>query len=426
MIKTPGKSLKWHCRRGLNVIWESLSSFIAGEAQLRAASLTYFTLFAIVPVFALLFGVAKGFELDIWLKRELTERMSEHNEILKWICNFADTTLQETRGGVVAGIGALILCWSVVKMIGNIEGAVNRVWHVQKNRTIFRKFTDYLSFLVIVPVLLLAASSATVFVSGYLRNLSETNTLISWSRPIIEFGLLCVPYLIVWMLFTFIYIFLPNTRVRFDAALFGGVIAGTICQLLQGGYIFVQIALSRYNVIYGSFSALPLFLIWIYLNWLILLFGVSLSFFYQTFDFESKQARDCERTKSDKRLLALLISAVICRNFAGHKEPPSISDLAGELNLSHTMTGELTGKLLHCGVIVSVAGGEYDQARYLPALPLAEMTVVNVLLHYDELRLAEESAVTSAKVSKVTGVMEDLCKAFTTTQADIPVQKLLD
>ena len=114
-------NLAWHFRRSVHILIESLPTFGATEGQLRASALTYYTLFAIVPVFALLFGVAKGFELDHWLKVELSRRFSEHGEILNWIYNFADTTLREAKGGLVAGIGALILCWSVVKMIGNIE-----------------------------------------------------------------------------------------------------------------------------------------------------------------------------------------------------------------------------------------------------------------------------------------------------------------
>ena len=124
-------NLMWHFRRCVNILAESIFKFGASEGQLRASALTYYTLFAIVPVFALVFGVAKGFDLDKWLKQELTEKLSEHGEILNWIYNFADTTLRETKGGLVAGIGALILCWSVVKMIGNIESAFNRVWQVK-------------------------------------------------------------------------------------------------------------------------------------------------------------------------------------------------------------------------------------------------------------------------------------------------------
>ncbi len=374
----------WHCRRNLNILIESIPTFTAAEGQLRASALTFYTLFAIVPMFALFFGVAKGFGLDQKMRTEMLLRFSEHREILNRLLAFADTTLRETKGELVAGIGALVLCWSVVKMIGNIELAFNRVWKVPKPRTIFRKFTDYLSFLIIVPVMLAAAGSATVLVSRMLRELAEKNTLVSYSRPLIEFGIQCVPYLLVWMLFTFIYSFLPNTRVKFKAALFGGVVSGTISLVLQMGYVFVQMALSRYNVIYGSFSALPLFLIWMYLNWLIVLFGVTLCYLYQHFDYDSKRARDCDRTPADKRMLALMISAEITREFAEDREPSTVVELSHKLDISETLANELLYKLTQCQVLCQIAGAEYDNPTYRPGMPLEKMNVVNVLQKYDQ------------------------------------------
>lgn len=414
----------WHCRRSLNILIESASEFSAAEGQLRASALTYYTLFAIVPVFALLFGVAKGFDIDQWLKREMTERLSEHSEILNWLYNFADTTLREARGGLVAGIGALILCWSVVKMLGNIESALNRVWHVKKSRTIFRKFTDYLSFLVIAPVLLLAASSATVLAARYLRELAEKNMLMSYSRPVIEFGIQCIPYLLVWVLFTFIYIFLPNTRVNFAAALFGGVIAGSLYQVLQGGYIYVQMALARYNVIYGSFSALPLFLIWMYLNWLLLLFGVILSYLYQNFDYDSKQARDSERTAADKRVLALMIAAEIAGEFAGGKAAATAEFIVGKIGISNTLTSELLNKLLQSNIIVAINSSEYDSPGYVPALPLEQMTIAEVMKRYDD--IAEVNGAIAGKSVLAQNIMRSISKLESSIHNSDGNRKLID
>ncbi len=418
---------KWHIRRCLHIVLESVKLFINGEGQLWASALTYYTLFAIVPVFALLFGVAKGFELDQWLRDELTANMSEHGEIWRWIFNFADTTLRETKGGIVAGIGALILCWSVVKMIGNIEEAFNRVWQVKKSRTIYRKFTDYLSFLVIAPVLLLAASSASMMVSKAVHDFMDKNEVLSYSLPLVELLLRGIPYLLVWVLFTFIYIFLPNTRVNLSAAIFGGVIAGSIYQILQAGYIFVQMALSRYNVIYGSFSALPLFLIWMYLNWLVMIFGVRLSYLYQNFDFESKCARDSDRSESDKRLIALMLTAAIADDFANDRGIPTAAELSSRLGISRTMTGELLAKLLRQKIITVVADNEFDLPRYLPALPLAKLTVVNVLERYDDFqdsvheRLAENLPELSGRTSQA---ISELKAAMRESNGNVPLAGL--
>lgn len=376
-------SFKWHCKRTLRIMLQAVMDFTHSEGQLRASALTYYTLFAIVPVLALLFGVAKGFELEVWLKNSMLARSPQHNDMYVWLFSFAERTLEQTRGGVVAGVGALMLCWSVIKMIGNIEKAVNAIWHVKKARTLFRKFTDYLSFLIIVPILLLATSSATFMVSGMLEKFANSNQLLTFSRPIIEFGIRCMPYLVAWILFTFICIFLPNTRVRFRAALFGGVISGTIYQLLQAGYFFIQIALARYNVIYGSFSALPLFLIWTYLNWIVVLFGITLSSLYQNYDYESDLAGDAGRSPGEKRLIALLFAAMITKDFADGKPPVSSDTLVKRTNMSPTLIKELLGTLEQNKIIAALADNEYENVRYIPAMPLEKMTLFNVLEHYD-------------------------------------------
>lgn len=426
MSRENKKDMVWQFRRCLNILIESLPTFGASEGQLRASALTYYTLFAIVPVVALVFGVAKGFGLDQWLKHDLTLKLRAHGEILSWIYNFADTTLRETKGGLVAGVGALILCWSVVKMIGNIESAFNRVWKVKKSRTIFRKFTDYLSFLVIAPVLLLAASSATVIVSKILRKMTEEHCLLSFSRPLVELGIQCVPFVLAWMLFTFIYIFLPNTRVKFTAALFGGVIAGSIYQIIQCGYIFVQMALARYNVIYGSFSALPLFLIWMQLNWLIMLFGVTLSYLYQNFDYESKCRKDNERTEAEKRLLALTIAAVVTDEFACEHPAPTGEEIAKKLQMSRTLTNELLNRLSLQNVITTVNTAEYETAHYVPALPVSKMTVLTVLERYDDIaRPLPESGENIKLPAKVVSTITELKKAMASNPANTSVIELL-
>ena len=228
------------------------------------------------------------------------------------------------------------------------------------------------------------------------------------------------------MLFTFIYVFLPNTRVRFAAALFGGVIAGSLYQIVQCGYIFVQMALSRYNVIYGSFSALPLFLIWMQLNWLIMLFGVTLSYLYQNFDYESKCLKDNERTEADKRLLALAIAAVITGEFADGRKAVTVDKIAERLQLSRTLTNEILTRLSANDVITTVSPGEYETPGYVPALPITKMTVVTVLERYDDISLPDpELCQRIAVSSQAANVIAELKKAMAENPANTSVVELL-
>ena len=407
------KPVKWHFNRCFRIIVQAVRSFTVADGQLRAAALTFYTMFVMVPVLALLFGVAKGFELEIWLKNSMLEKAPQHSEVLNWLFSFAERTLQHTRGGLVAGVGALMLCWSVIKMVSNIENAVNGVWHVAKPRTIFRKFTDYLSFLIIVPLLLLATGSVALMVSRMLNRIADTYYLLSFSKPLVEFGLHCMPYLVAWILFTFIGIFLPNTRVRFRAALFGGVIAGTLYQLLQAGYFFVQVALARYNVIYGSFSALPLFLIWSYLNWMVVLFGVTLSYLYQNYDYQSDLEGDQLRSPGEKRLLAMLITARVVRDFEEGKTPLNGEELAVKMAISISLTQELLGNLVERRILAPLANGEYNSLQYIPAMPTAQMTLLKVLDCYDNHNFDVRTTLTQhTDRLHAVKVMQELCQTL--------------
>ena len=427
MIITTGKSFKWHCKRCLNILRRSLKTFSATEGQLRASALTYYTLFALVPVLALLFGIAKGFDLENWMKNIMLAKAPQHSDMLNWLFGFAEKTLQHTRGGVIAGVGALILFWSVIKMVGNVEAAVNRVWQVQKPRTIFRKFTDYLSFMIVVPLLLMIASSITLMLGRMLVKLTESGILGTLSSRIIDFGIHCLPYLVVWVLLTFVYLFLPNTRVQFKAALFGGVIAGTLYQLLQAGYFFVQLALSKYNAIYGSFSALPLFLVWSYLNWLTVLFGVTLSYLYQNYDYESELARDRERSDAEKRLIALIFTAMVTKAFADDDKLLTAEDLAQRTNLSGTLAIEVLNTLEKRKILVALADSEYANPRYMPALPLNKMTIINVLERYDKHENTSSFAIVNQPCAqKALEIMFNMRQTLANSEAQRPITDMLN
>ena len=416
-------SLGWRLKRCFRVLVESVPSFAVSEGQLRAAALTYYTLFSIVPVFALFFGIAKGFGLDDWLKEEIELRFQNHQDILNWLYNFADTTLRETRGGVVAGIGALLLFHTVIKLIGNIEKAFNRIWMVTRNRSLFRKFTDYLSFLVIAPILLAAAGSANVMVTGFLEKAAAAGGQLQWlSRPATEIAMQALPFLLTWALFAFIYGFLPNTRVSFSAAVFGGVIAGSCYQLLQEGYIFLQMALSRYNVIYGSFSALPLFLVWMFVSWMIVLYGATLSRLFQNFDYESKQAHDEELTKAEKRLLALLFTAEAAHDFQTGKPAISEDELLTRCRLSRSLTRELLDRLVKHKVLIPVADGEYGMPSYHPAVPLEKLTMLEVLSRLDDFYARHpERQMTSPLLKELEAGVLEIRKQIAASAANRPL-----
>jgi membrane protein len=262
----------------LRIIILAFRGYNEDRCLLRASSLTFYTLLSIVPVAAMFFGVAKGFGFERRLEDQLFERFPGQEEVLSQVIHFSNSLLEQTRGGLIAGIGLLVLFWSVLKVLGHIEMAFNDIWEIKKQRSWGRKFSDYLSIMLISPILVLMSGSATVFITTQVAQITQKVELLGVVSPLISFFLKFTPYVLIWALFTILYIIMPNTKVHFKAGLLGGVVAGTLYQIAQGAYISFQIGAAKYNAIYGSFAALPLFLMWVQISWWIVLFGAELSF----------------------------------------------------------------------------------------------------------------------------------------------------
>ena len=187
--------------------------------------------------------------------------------------------------------------------------------------------------MLICPILLIMSSSVTVFVASQIKLILAKLSFLGPISQIILFFLKFLPYCVLWFVFTFIYIFLPNTKVSIKSGLFGGIMAGTVFQLWQWVYIKFQIGAAKYGAIYGSFAALPLFLIWLQVSWLIVLLGAEISFAetnVETYEFEP----DCLKASDDfQKLVALGITQLCVRNFCEKRHPPTVDDIAHELEV---------------------------------------------------------------------------------------------
>lgn len=235
-----------------------INGFIKDQCFIRASALTYTFVLSIVPLLAVAFSVLKGFgfQNNAMIQKFLYDITAGREEIADNFLNF----LNNTNVGALGAIGVGFLLFSVITLLGNIEKSFNVIWGVQKSRTLGRKFTDYLSVTIISPLLFIVAISATATVqsNGFIHRLLE----ISVFADIYIFLLKFVPYIIVCLVLTFIYGFMPNTKVKFTSALTGGIIAGVLWQFAQWGYIKFQIGAAKYNAIYGVFAQIPLFLVW--------------------------------------------------------------------------------------------------------------------------------------------------------------------
>ncbi|HSO17898.1 MAG TPA: YihY/virulence factor BrkB family protein, partial [Desulfosarcina sp.] len=238
----------WQVRRGecTGVQWMlirlartailAFQGFFRNHGTLRASALTFFTLLSLVPVAAMAFGIAKGFGFEKRLQQELLEQFAAQQEVVLQIIGFARNMLDNTRGGMIAGIGVIVLFWAVIKVLSHIENAFNHIWRV-RSRPFVRKLSDYLTIMLICPLLVIMSGSVTVFITSQVNAISGRFELLQMVGPVIFLGLKLLPYALIWILFTLTYIIMPNRSVRFDAALLAGVVAGTAYQVIQAAYI---------------------------------------------------------------------------------------------------------------------------------------------------------------------------------------------
>jgi membrane protein len=351
--------------------------FNEDKVNLRASALTYFSILSVVPIIAMAFGIAKGFGFDDKMQQLLQESLKGQEDIATWLIDFATNMLDSVKGGWIFGIGLVFLLWTVMQVLSNIENAFNSIWQVKHSRVFFRKFSDYFSIMMVAPILILVSSSSQVFIIETVDRITNEITFIGYVGPIIHFFVKLVPYVLVWMLFTFIYMVMPNTKVKFGSALIAGIIAGTVFQVLQWGYIHFQIGVSRYNTIYGSFAALPLFLVWLNYSWLIVLFGAEISFSAQNhhqYEYESDIKNMNLRTK---RLTALYILNHIVFNFESGKSPLTAQAISKKLKLPVKFVRQLIYELIECEILAETPSKDFKEPAFLPAKSTQTLT-----LHY--------------------------------------------
>lgn len=366
--------------RAARILILSFREFATDQCQLRASALTFYSLLSIVPVFAMAFGLAKGFGLDKLLKEKLIENMQGQEEIFSRIIEFSENFLANTKGGLIAGIGLLLLFWTVIQVLSNIEKSFNDIWGIKKHRSLGQKFTDYLALMLIAPVFFIVASSATVFIVSQITLITEKITILGAVGPVILTLLKIVPFAAFWGLLTYLYIFLPNGKIQFSSALLGGVIAGTIYQIVQWAYIHFQVGASNAGAVYGTFAALPLFLAWLQMSWLIVLYGAEIAFAHQNegrFEYE----QDCLSASYDfKKLLALRITEVCVKRFVEGLPALSAEEIADHLGVPIRLTRELLDLLARSNVLtLSQQAPDERQKGYQPARDVSEMTIQFVI-----------------------------------------------
>ena len=337
----------------------------------RSAALTFYTLMSLVPILAVVFAVVKGFGLTDGLVENLYGIFPRHPETIDYIVGFAENALARTQGGVVAAVGLVMLFWAVIRVFGSIESAFNNIWEVKVARSIARQWTDYIAVVMIVPVLWILANAAGDYVEQLLGLYDKWyfNTLSHLASMVI-----------IWTMFTLLYLIIPNARVRFQSALMAGIVAGTIFLLFQWGYVYVQRWMTSYNAIYGSFAALPLFLIWMQTSWEILLFGGELSFAYQNISRFAEERESLRISYDQRRKVLLAVMILVARNFRDHGGTLSTDTIRERLGLPTRIVNDVLFQLVQAGQLIAVRNGDGErEVAFAPAHDLSSITVYGIL-----------------------------------------------
>lgn len=356
--------------RILRTINLSVNSFLDRGLQLRSMSLTYSTVLALVPAIALLVAIGRGFGLQSYLQDELYNIFPSQHQAITAALSFVESYLNEASQGVFVGAGIIFLLWTVISLLSCIEDAFNAIWDIKTQRSLYRKISDYISICLIIPVLMICSSGASIFMSTTIQD----NLYFPFLSPVVNVLLELAPFFLCWVAFSLCYLLIPNTRVEIKYAAISGIICAIVFQIIQLLFVNGQIYVSKYNAIYGSFAFLPLLLIWLQLSWLILLAGCVLTYSMQnvfTFNFNGNSDT---LSIQGWHSIALIVMCVIAKIFIKGEKPLTREEIAVKYSLPIRTVNSVIEKLHNAGLIyrVKLDNGSFGE---VPAIELQGFTV---------------------------------------------------
>ncbi len=346
--------------------------FISKRVMTRAAALTYSTLLAIVPILAVVFAIARGFGYSKYIEVWFRNAFESQPQVAEVIVGFVNSYLVHTKSGIFLGVGLLFMFYTVLMLVSNVEDAFNEIWQVTKPRSIFRTFTDYMAMFFCFPIIIVVTSGISIFMATIADSMPDYLML----GPAIRFLIDLIPYVLMSVMFIALYTFMPNTHVKARHVIVPSILAGIAMQGLQIFYIHSQIFLSGYNAIYGSFAALPLFMLWVQISWTICLFGAELCYANQYLDYYDYDADTNELSHRDRTMLCAMLMSYICRRFAEGKKPYSASHLRFDTGIPIRIVNDLLVELMDAGLIVELTSDEKGEtSHFLPAEDINNLTL---------------------------------------------------
>lgn len=371
------RGLKAFGVRQLEVFVLTARSVYQEEITLRAAALTYNTLLSLVPLLAVGFALFKAFgglqKLEGPLRQLLLENLAvgRADEIGQWLDQF----IAKINAGAIAGVGVLVLFYSAVTLLTNIEGSFNRIWGIQRGRSLVTRFFTYWGLITLAPPLV----GLSVSLTAQLQSSAFATAVVAWLPWGI--GKLLVSFtsaLATCSAFVLSYIIVPNTKVRVRAALLGGIVAGLLWNLSKYAFITLSAGSIKYSAVYGALGVLPLLMIWMYISWLIVLFGVTYTYANQSVHTEGLELAAVRMSQSFREVLAARLTVAAARAFAEGGPPPTAEKLAAEVGAMTSLVERVLAVLVSHNILAeAVTKGE--DPGYLPGRSLESLSLAHVV-----------------------------------------------
>lgn len=371
--------VQWELYRIVMIVQLTMQRFVKDRVAVRASALTYSTLLSIIPILAILFGIARGFGVDQMIEDELRSDLSAEQADL--VFTWVNSYLNHVQSGIFVGVGIVMLLSTLVVLIDNIEQSFNYIWQVKKPRSLYRKMTDYFSMILLLPMLTVVSSGLSIYISTYLKNLTEFQLL----APFVQFGVSCIPFLLTSLMFLGLYVFMPNTNVRLRHAWIPALVAGIGFQTFQYFYINSQIWISNYNAIYGSFAAIPFFLLWTQVSWTICLFGAQMSFSSQNLASYNFSNETENISRSSYNLFTAIILSDICKRIYRGEKPVTADELSKNHHIPIRLTQKIIYHLMEMKFIVEThtRGSQPKEVRYIPCVDIHRLSLGMLLMELD-------------------------------------------
>lgn len=368
-LTSRGKRLGYRVLRTIVLV---VRGFTSKNLNVRANSLTYSLVFAIIPILAMILAVAKGFGVADLIQQQLNDSFLGETNLVPTIMAMVERYLDTAQGGVFLGVGLIILLWAVYSFFRNAESAFNEIWNVKQSRSIIRQLTTYIAIVVLIPILVVVTSGLSIFVnSTVVASLPNAAFFAQFRSGIVRL----LQFVICWALFTWMYAAIPNTKVKFLSALIPGILIGTLFQLLQMLSVYIIVFLSRTSIVYGAFATLPILLTWLQWTCLLILIGAEMSFAIQNNELFEYQHDVEKMSRRYKDFITLYLLAVIIKRFEQDEPPLTAHELATHNHIPLRLVNQLLSRLVETQLLREIYIENKEDRTFQPALDTHLITI---------------------------------------------------